>query len=140
MPEDEIVEETTTEVIETTEEDIEVSSEPDILDDVPGTEEGSKDDPENIEGSSEETVEESIEETVEETTEELSEDMTEELTEELLEEMTEESTEYILYMTEQETEVPFLEKSFTEYSTTEGLLLLIFIILFVWFIRSILFD
>ena len=136
MPEDEIVEETTTEVIETTEEDIEVPSESDILDDVPGTEEGFEDDPENIEGSSEETVEESIEETVEETTEELPE----ETTEELLEEMTEESTEYILYMTEQETEVPFFEKSFTEYSTGEGLLLLIFIVLLLWFLKSVFFD
>lgn len=140
MPEDEIVEETTTEVIETTEEDIEVPSESDILDNVPGTEEGSEDDPENIEGLSEETVEESIEEIIEESTEELPEETTEELTEELLEEMTEESTEYILYMTEQETEVPFLEKSFTEYSTGEGLLLLIFIVLLLWFLKSVFFD
>ena len=137
MPENETIEE----IVETTETDIEVSGEPDILDDVPETEESSANDSENIEESEDEYIEESSEETTEDSVsendiEELPEDMTEELTEELMEELTEESTEYILYMSEQETEIPFLEKPFTDYSVSEGLLLLIFILLLIAFVRS----
>lgn len=85
-----------------------------------------------VKGTTEEIPEESTEEvTTEETTEESTE-------EETTEEMTEDSTEDIVV--EYYTEVPFFEKPFTEYSTSEGLLLLIFIILLVWFFRSILFD
>lgn len=134
-----VYENTSEEVVETVEESSPVDVEPDVLDDVPESMENTSDDSEIVESTENDFIEESSEVPTEETTVESTEDV-EELTEETTEELTVESTDVMLYLTEQETEVPFFEKPFTDYSVSEGLLLLIFILLFVWFIRDILFD
>ena len=102
-----------------------------------------------VKGGTEETTEDIIiDETVEETTEEVTtEETTEEVAteettvEETTEEVTtEETTENFVETLETYVEVPFLEKPINEYSVSEGLLLLIFVLGIVAFVYHIIFD
>lgn len=83
-----------------------------------------------------ESVEETEEET-ETTTEETTEEETETTTEETEEETAEQET-VVIY--EQHTEVPFMDKPLEEYTATEGLLLLIFILGLVALVNHMLGD
>ena len=132
----EIIQETTPEVVETSIEDIPETVEQTT---VQTPEETIQDSSTNTEDDSS-GISESIEETTEELTEDLTEDSTEDSTEGVF--LTPEELEKFLSGIEEETEeietqteVVFLEKPLNDYTTSEGLLLLIFllgIVTFVW--------
>ena len=134
------IQETTPEVVETSVEDTPETVEQTT---VQTPEETAQDSITNTEGDSS-GISESIEETTEESTEDLTEESTEDSTEDSTEGvfLTPEELEKLLSGIEEETEeietqteVVFLEKPLDEYTTSEGLLLLIFllgIVAFVW--------
>ena len=134
------IQETTPEVVETSVEDTPETVEQTT---VQTPEETAQDSITNTEGDSS-GISESIEETTEESTEDLTEESTEDSTEDSTEGvfLTPEELEKLLSGIEEETEeietqteVVFLEKPLGEYTTSEGLLLLIFllgIVAFVW--------
>lgn len=138
------IQETTPEVVETSSEDTPETVEQTTVqtpeETVQDSSTNTEDDSSGISESIEETTEESTEDLTEESTEDSTENSTEDLTEGVF--LTPEELEKLLSGIEEETEeietqteVVFLEKPLDEYTTSEGLLLLIFllgIVAFVW--------
>ena len=134
-------------VVEETMEDIEESSAETIPNDSvpPATENSEESGEDTVIDNPQDNIDvsesvESTEETTEETTEEeIEEETTEEETTEIEADM--DVLELLALMDEEtETQVPFLEKPINEYSVSEGLLLLIFILGLVAFIYHVVFD